>query len=302
MSNGNDSNMIYCNNLVKIFKTSDLEVVALQGLDLTVAKGEMMAVIGSSGSGKSTLLNILGGLDIPSAGQVVVNGYDLTKLTPAELFKYKSTSVGFVWQNTARNSIPYLSVLDNVELPMILSGNIDKEYSRSLLDYVGLSPKIKERTINLSGGEQQRVAIAIALANKPPLILADEPTGAVDSKTTEDILSLFKRVSSEMGITVVIVTHDRQVSSFVDRVVAIRDGRTSSEFLRVRGDSSNSSDEDDEHHNNPNPNDATHEEYAVIDRVGRLQIPAAYYKELGIEGKGRVKVSLEDGQIVIRSS
>ncbi|MCL1829912.1 MAG: ABC transporter ATP-binding protein [Oscillospiraceae bacterium] len=294
-------NMIVCNNLVKIFKTSDIEVVALQGLDLIVQQGEMMAIIGSSGSGKSTLLNILGGLDIPSAGQVMVNGLDLTNLTKAQLCRYKSSSVGFVWQNTARNSIPYLSALENLELPMILNGSKDTDYAKSILDYVGLADKMHRRTVELSGGEQQRVAIGIALANKPPLILADEPTGAVDSKTTEDILSLLKRVSTEMGITIVLVTHDRQVSSFVDRVAAIRDGRTSSEFIRIRRDSAGLSSESADSEDNPNPDDNTHEEYAVIDRVGRLQIPAAHLKELGIQGRGRVKVALEDGQIVIRS-
>jgi len=304
MSSDSDAgNMINCSNLVKIFKTKDIEVVALQGLDLAVAKGEMMAIIGNSGSGKSTLLNILGGLDIPSAGKVCVNGLDLTNLSKADLCRYKNTSVGFVWQNTARNLIPYLTARENIELPMIINGKKDSKYAESLLEYVGLSTKLNNRLYELSGGEQQRVSIGIALANRPPLILADEPTGAVDTKTTEDILRLFKRISSEMGVTVVLVTHDRQVSSFVDRVAAIRDGQTSSEFIRrsykseledISGSDSSLS--------SPLPDDDTHEEYAIMDRAGRLQIPAAYSQELGMQGKRRVKVSLEDGQIVIRPS
>ena len=295
-------NMIVCENLVKIFKTKDLEVVALQGLDLTVPKGEMMAIIGNSGSGKSTLLNILGGLDTPSAGQVTVNGLDLTGLSAVEMRRYKSATVGFVWQNIARNLIPYLTARENVELPMVILGRKDSDYAKSLLDYVGLSSKINRKLYELSGGEQQRVAIAIALSNRPPLILADEPTGGVDTRTTVELLRLLKRISVEMGTTIVLVTHDRQVSSFVDRVAAIRDGRTSSEFIRrqykteMRDLESLSSAVS----SSPLPYTDTHEEYAVMDRAGRLQLPVAYADELGIRGKSRVKVTLEDGKIVIQ--
>lgn len=303
MSTSTDKlNMIVCNNLVKIFKTEDIEVVALQGLDLVVPKGEMMAIIGNSGSGKSTLLNILGGLDKPSAGQVSVDGLDLTTLSPSDLCRYKSNTVGFVWQNTARNLLPYLTALENIELPMIINGRRDSKYARELLDFVGLSDKKSNRLFELSGGEQQRVAIAIALANSPPLILADEPTGALDTTTTEDILRLMKSISSEMGVTIVIVTHDRQVSSFVDRVAAIRDGKTSSEFIRTRYQSALESVKGLEGlSSSPLPDD-THEEYAVMDRAGRLQIPIEYSKELGIYGKSRVKVTLEEDKIVIRPS
>jgi len=287
-----EKNMIVCENVMKIYKTREVEVVALQGLDLTIAYGEMMAIIGNSGSGKSTLLNLLGGLDKPSAGKITVDGMDLDKLSPAALRRYKKTTVGFVWQNTARNLVPYLSALDNVVLPMKINGKADRVYARTLLDFVGLSGRVNNKLFELSGGEQQRVAIAIALSNKPPLILADEPTGAVDTKTTADLLVLFKRVSAEMGTTIVIVTHDRQISAFVDRVAAMRDGRASSEFIRRRYDLELDAIESRYH-------EQTHEEYAVLDRYGRMQLPQSF-----VEGMGRgnrVKLKVEDGQVTINT-
>ena len=290
MSSDADNNMIVCENVFMIYKTKDIEVVALQGLDLTVARGEMMAIIGNSGSGKSTLLNLLGCLDTPSAGSIIVDGLDLVKLKPAAIKRYKSTTVGFVWQNTARNLVPYLSALDNVILPMRMLGKIDRDHARSLLEYVGLGDKLKRRLYELSGGEQQRVAIAIALANKPPLLLADEPTGAVDTKTTVDLLNLFKRVSVELGTTVVIVTHDRQVSSFVDRVAAMRDGRASSEFIRRRYDLELNALETPFH-------ELTHEEYATLDRYGRLQLPQVFAES--ISSGNKFKLTIDNGKIVI---
>jgi len=285
-----NNNMIVCENVVKIYKTKDIEVVALQGLDLTVARGEMMAIIGNSGSGKSTLLNLLGALDVPSAGKVVIDGMDLAKLSPPAIRRFKAETVGFVWQNTARNLIPYLSALENVVLPMRILGKVDKAYAHSLLEYVGLGNKYRRRLFELSGGEQQRIAIAIALANKPPLILADEPTGAVDTKTTIELLNLFKKISSEHGTTIVIVTHDRQVSSFVDRVAAMRDGRTSSEFIRRRYDVELQTLDIPFH-------EQTHEEYAVIDRFGRLQLPQTFTE--GMDSGSRVKLTNEEGKIVV---
>lgn len=284
--------MVLCDNLVKIYKTKEIEVFALQGLDLTVEQGEMMAIIGNSGSGKSTLLNILGGLDSPSAGIVEVDGKNLSRISGKQMRQYKAATVGFVWQNTARNLIPYLTAQENVELPMITYGKKDSDYAKSLLEYVGLSAKRKHKLFELSGGEQQRAAIAIAMANRPPLILADEPTGAVDTKTTAEILTLFKRVSTEMGVTVIIVTHDRQTASFVDRVAAIRDGRTSSELIR-------------RHYTEQLSNidtfvGNTHEELVVLDRVGRLQIPSALLEAAGITPKQKVRVHTEEGKIIIR--
>ncbi|MGI6538549.1 MAG: ATP-binding cassette domain-containing protein [Caldicoprobacterales bacterium] len=294
--------MIVCDNLVKIYKTADLEVVALQGLDLTVEEGELMAIIGNSGSGKSTLLNMLGGLDRPSAGTLMVNGIDLLKLSDKELVKYKRETVGFVWQNNARNLIPYLTAQENVEMPMIFTDRARRERARELLDMVGLSHRRNSKLSQLSGGEQQRVAIAIALANNPKVLLADEPTGAVDTRTAQQILDVFREFNRTYGVTIVIVTHDRQLSRMVDRVVAIRDGRTSSEFIRRRyaeeiaeltqtlGDSSVEE---------SSMYEETHEELAVLDRSGRLQIPKEYLEVLGLKGRDKIKVELDGKRIIL---
>jgi ABC-type lipoprotein export system ATPase subunit/bifunctional DNA-binding transcriptional regulator/antitoxin component of YhaV-PrlF toxin-antitoxin module len=289
--------MIECENLVKIYKTAEIEVVALQGLDLTVEAGELMAIIGNSGSGKSTLLNALGGLDRPSAGKLLVDGKDLLKFSDAQLVAYKRDTVGFVWQNNARNLVPYLTALENVELPMVLRGTAKRRHrALKLLDMVGMAHRRHNRLSQLSGGEQQRVAIAISLANNPRLLLADEPTGSVDSKTAAHILDVFRELTRNLGLTVVIVTHDLQLSKKVDRVVAIRDGRTSSEYIRrqsvreemetLRGLGEEVAQE-------------THEELVVVDRTGRLQVPAAYLEALGLKGKNKVKVELEGRRIVL---
>lgn len=279
--------MIVCENLVKIYKAADLEVVALQGLDLIVEDGELMGIIGNSGSGKSTLLNMLGGLDRPSAGKLFVAGKNLFQLNQAELIQYRLRTVGFVWQNNARNLIPYLSAQQNVELPMLVAGQRKRDRARELLEIVGLGHRKKNKLSELSGGEQQRVAIAIALANEPKLLLADEPTGSVDSRTAAMILDLFKELNRTMGLTVVIVTHDPEIAKKVDRVVAIRDGKTSSEILRREATGAQ---EEGESEN-------THEEWAVLDQAGRLQIPQEYLQAIGAEGK--IKIELEEGRIVL---
>ncbi|MCS7461091.1 ABC transporter ATP-binding protein [Paenibacillus doosanensis] len=288
--------MIHCDNLVKIYKVADLEVVALQGLDLHVEPGELMAIIGNSGSGKSTLLNMLGGLDRPSAGQLQVDGKDLLKFTEKDLVKYKRETVGFVWQNNARNLIPYLTALENVELPILLQGRRKRERALELLEAVGLSHRIKNRLNQLSGGEQQRVAIAIALANNPKMLLADEPTGSVDTKMANQILDLFRDLNRRMGLTVVIVTHDPLLAKKVDRVVAIRDGKTSSEIIRKKSYADELAelergvqvDEED-----------SHVEYAVLDKSGRLQIPGDMLQTIGIQSSNKVRVQVEDGRIVL---
>ncbi|MED4603800.1 ABC transporter ATP-binding protein [Paenibacillus validus] len=282
--------MIHCEGLVKIYKTDDLEVVALQGLNIEVAPGEMMAIIGNSGSGKSTLLNILGGLDRPSAGQVRVGEWNLLKITDDELVKYKRKTVGFIWQNNARNLIPYLTALENVEMPMMLSGTYDRAYARQLLEWVGLKERIHNKLQQLSGGEQQRVAIAIALANRPSLLLADEPTGSVDTRTSDMIMDIFRRLNTELGVTIVIVTHDMTLAGKVDRVVAIRDGMTSTEFIKRNPDLDRAGAE------SAASLGGVHEEYVVLDRAGRLQIPASYLKSLGIEGKASMEF---DGEKII---
>jgi ABC-type lipoprotein export system ATPase subunit len=281
--------IVVCDNLVKIYKTAEIEVIALQGLDLSIAAGEVMGIIGNSGSGKSTLLNIIGGLDRPSAGSIHVDGRDLLKFTDAQLVEYRRATVGFVWQNNARNLIPYLSAQENVEIPMLLAGSRGRhEHARELLSLVGISRRSTGRLMELSGGEQQRVAIAIAMANRPRILLADEPTGEVDSATAMLLLDVFREASATYGITVVIVTHDARISHKMDRVVAIRDGRTSSELVRRQSYA-----EEIAAMGGP-----THEELAVVDRAGRLQVPREYLDALGI--KHQIKVELEGDQIVLK--
>lgn len=289
-------NMVFCENLVKIYKTTDIEVVALQGLDLEVKKGELMAIIGNSGSGKTTLLNIIGGLDKPSAGKIEVAGQDLLRFTERDLIQYRRETAGFVWQNNARNLIPYLSALENVELPMFLAKRKNRrKRAKELLRILGLSARMYNKLEELSGGEQQRVAIAIALANQPDLLLADEPTGNVDTKTTDSIFRAFRDVNRELDQTIIIVTHDRRISWAVDRVVAIRDGRTSSELIRKQS----YIDEMAELPDTLDFEEETHEELAVLDRVGRLQIPAEYLEAVGLSGRNKVKVHLEDEKIIL---
>lgn len=288
--------MIHCDQLVKIYKAADLEVFALQGLDLQVETGELMAIIGNSGSGKSTLLNMLGGLDRPTAGKLTIDGKDMLKLTEKEIVKYKRETVGFIWQNNARNLVPYLTALENVELPMLLKGRQKRNRAKDLLDAVGLYHRANNKLTELSGGEQQRVAIAISLANEPKLLLADEPTGSVDTKTAEKILDIFRELNRSTGLTVVIVTHDNLLAKKVDRVVAIRDGKTSSEYIRrpaldeLEGLGRLSDTEEDEE---------SHEEYSVLDRAGRLQIPGHFLDALQMKNKNRMKVELIEGKIVL---
>jgi ABC-type lipoprotein export system ATPase subunit len=275
---------IECDNLVKIYKIADLEVVALQGLDMRVEAAEMMAIIGPSGSGKSTMMNILGGLDVPTAGRVRVGNYNLLDLSRREQTLYRRQEVGFVWQQTARNLLPYLNARENVELPMALNGVSPRERrdrAVDLLERVGLGQRVDHRPDRLSGGEQQRVAIAVAMANRPSLLLADEPTGEVDTEAAEIIFSVMRELRDEFGVTVIIVTHDMHVASQVDRVVGMRDGRTSTEILRRRdGDVL-----------------VTDEEYAILDRAGRMQLPEAYIDALEMED--RVRLRLKDDRVEV---
>lgn len=288
--------MIECDNLVKIYKVDDdLEVMALQGLDLHVEQGEMMGIIGNSGSGKSTLLNMLGGLDRPTAGKLIIDGKDLLRLSDKELVKYKLETVGFVWQNNARNLIPYLTALQNVEMPMLLKGRHKRERAKELLEMVGMGHRIHSKLNMLSGGEQQRVAIAISLANNPRLLLADEPTGSVDNKTADIILDVFRELNRNLGVTIIIVTHDTHLTTKMDRVVAIRDGKTSSEFLRRSSfvNELNQQQDEDRH------DEETHVELAVIDRAGRVQLPREYLDSIGMNKTNKLRVELEEGKIVL---
>lgn len=286
--------MIHCEGLVKIYKTADLEVFALQGLDLQIEAGELMAIIGNSGSGKSTLLNMLGGLDRPTAGKLMVDGKDMLKFKERDFVSYKRKSVGFVWQNNARNLIPYLTAQENIELPILLTGSRKRWRAKELLDAVGLSHRANNKLYELSGGEQQRVAIAIALANHPKILLADEPTGSVDSRMANQILDLFRELNRTIGITVVIVTHDPELAKKVDRVAAIRDGKISSEMLRKRSYAEELAalEEMDEE-------GGTHVEYAVLDKAGRLQVPSNYLESIGVKNSNKLRVELGDGRIVL---
>ncbi len=288
--------LIVCENLVKIYKVTEIEVVALQGLDLTVEPGELMGIVGASGSGKSSLLNVLGGLDRPSAGRVMVGGQDLLKMSDHELDRYRRTKVGFVWQQVARNLVPYLSAQANVELPMTvanLNGKQKRARSRELLEAVGLWDHRDHRLVQLSGGQQQRVAIAVAMANHPDLLLADEPTGELDSTTAQQILELLQQMNERYGLTTIIVTHDPHIARAVNRVVTIRDGRISSETIRR---------EDDVASALTAGITATHaqhifEEYLVVDENGQLQLPHDKVEQARIGDRVTLEVK-EDGLLI----
>ena len=232
--------VITCENLVKIYSLSGVEVMALQGLDLAVQDGEMLGIVGASGSGKTTLMNVLGGLDRPTAGKVTAFDQDLLKLSSAELDIYRRTKVGFVWQQAGRNLVPYLTAYENIELPLRLAHCPQTEREkrvRELLELLGMTVRMHHRPDQLSGGEQQRVAIGVAMANRPLLLLADEPTGELDTVTSVEVFHSLRQVNQHYGTTMIIVSHDARIGQFVDRVVMIRDGRTSSETREVRAES-----------------------------------------------------------------
>jgi ABC-type lipoprotein export system ATPase subunit len=271
--------LIVCDRLVRIYIAAGIEVQALQGLDLLVDEGEIVALVGASGSGKSTLMNILAGLDTPTAGSVRVAGHDLAAMNARQRLAYRRRVVGFIWQQTTRNLLPYLTAQQNVELPMRLSGvraRTRRERSAELLELLGLGDCLHRRPDQMSGGEQQRAAIAVALTNEPKVLLADEPTGELDSATAAEVFSALQKANVELGVTVLIVTHDPAVSSVVRRVVAIRDGRTSTETLRdtLAGDGA------------VVPHAV---EYAVLDRAGRLQLPREMTEPLGMRGLVRLE-------------
>jgi peptide/nickel transport system ATP-binding protein len=276
--------LVVCDNLVRIYSVADVEVVALQGLDLEVVRGEVMALIGPSGSGKSTLLNMIGGLDTPTAGIVKVGGLDLPRMDQRQREQYKRRTVGFLWQQPGRNLLPYLSALENVEMPMLLNGqNARKRRRRAmeLLEMVGLVDRARFRPDSLSGGEQQRVGLAVALANNPPLLLADEPTGQIDSQSSNRVFDALRRFNEAYGTTIIVVTHDPLVVGRVDRVVAIRDGRTSAEIRRREADGGS----------------ASEEEWVILDQSGRLRLPQQFVRSLRL--RDRVKVSLEPDHVSV---
>lgn len=293
---------IFCDGLVKIYRVAELEVVALQGLNFSVAPGELMGIVGASGSGKSTLMNILGGLDRPTAGKVRVGEHDLLKMSEGMLTRYRREQVGFVWQQSARNLVPYLNAVENVELPMTLAGAAGKskqERAQELLTLVSLGERMHHKVGELSGGEQQRVSIAVALANNPSLLLADEPTGEVDSNTAQLIYETLRHLNTELRLTMIIVSHDPGIARHVDRVVAIRDGMLASETRRqvrmVQADGDGEvpalSDEANGHH------EETYEELVVLDRAGRLQIPKEVLEHFDIRGRAILDIT-EEGILI----
>jgi ABC-type lipoprotein export system ATPase subunit len=278
--------LIVCDNLVRIYQVENIEVQALQGLDLLVETGEMIAIVGASGSGKSTLLNVLSGLDVPTAGRARVGDWDLLRMTAAERLVYRRKVVGFIWQQTARNLFPYLSAQENVALPLAFTGSRSTQRNAralELLDTLGVADKAKRLPGELSGGEQQRVAIAVALANEPQVLFADEPTGELDSATGDQVFEALRAVNAEFGTAVVIVTHDQGVSGQVQRTVAIRDGRTSSEVVRRT------------HVDEFGASAVVAKEYAVLDRAGRLQLPSDFRSSLGL--RDRVRLELEEDHV-----
>ncbi|MCA5892406.1 ABC transporter ATP-binding protein [Isoptericola sp. NEAU-Y5] len=281
---------IVCHGLVRIFATDGVEVQALQGLDLTVQSSELVAVVGASGSGKSTLLGILSGLDTPTAGAVRVAGTDLLTMDRRARVRYQRHTVGFVWQQTGRNLLPYLSAAENVRLPLEIAGSGSRaDRTRrvaQLLDLLDVGALADRRPGEMSGGQQQRVAIAVAVANAPRVLLADEPTGELDEATSVEVLEALRAVNRETGVTTLLVTHDPTVSEHVARTVQIRDGRTSTEVLRRT--------EVDEHGDTQD----VAEEFAVMDRVGRLQLPSEFVEALDL--RARVRLALEPDHVQVR--
>lgn len=215
--------ILHTTGLKKVYGTGDTAVHALRGVNLNVQQGEFVAIVGTSGSGKSTLLHMLGGLDRPTEGSVMVGGKDIFSLKDEELTIFRRRKIGFVFQNY--NLVPVLNVYENIVLPIQLDGNApDEAYVDSIIETLGLKSKLSDLPNNLSGGQQQRVAIARALATKPAIILADEPTGNLDSKTSQDVLGLLKMTSQKYSQTIVMITHNEEIAQLADRIVRIEDG------------------------------------------------------------------------------
>ena len=281
--------LVVCESLVRIYQSGSVEVQALQGLDLAVDTGEMVAVVGASGSGKSTLLSILAGIDAATAGRARVDKWDLMAMSRADRVHYRRHTIGFVRQQTASNLVPYLTARQMVDLPMTAArarARLRRNRVVELLGMLGVAECADRRPAQLSGGQQMRVAIAVALANEPRVLLADEPTGELDTATSAEVFGVLRDVNQRLGVTVIVVTHDPEVSGQVERTVAIRDGRTSSEVLRRTA----SGDDGGLH--------VIAEEYAVMDRAGRVQIPRDYREALALTR--RVRLALETNHVTIR--
>lgn len=292
--------IVECDGLVKLYKTSEVEVMALQGLELQIEKGELIAIIGKSGSGKTTLLNIIGALEQPSAGKIYIDGQELSTLSPKQLEDIRKKKIGFVWQKSSQNLFPYMTAVENIESQLYyekMPKKARREKALSLLEEVGLSDKADSFPSELSGGEQQRVAIAVALIRDPEILLADEPTGAVDSKTSDMIQNLFRKLNRERGVTVIIVTHDISLANKVDRVVMISDGRVTTEKIMKEEYKENITSINSEDFDMSN----VHEEFSVLDKAGRLKLSDEIREQTGLNSS-RVKVEVIDGKVVISST
>jgi ABC-type lipoprotein export system ATPase subunit/bifunctional DNA-binding transcriptional regulator/antitoxin component of YhaV-PrlF toxin-antitoxin module len=277
-SNGKAPAYITCHNVVKAYQVSDHEIVALRGIDFTMKRGEMVAIVGPSGAGKSSLLNLLGGLDKPTAGQLSIGGLNLLELKGRTLADYRLRQVGFVWQQVSRNLMPHRSALRNITLPMMLAGVSQRERTAramALLEAVKIADHAQKRPAQLSGGQQQRVAIAVALANNPSLLLADEPTGSLDHKSALQVMELISRLREEYHLTILMVTHDMQMAAFADRTLTLRDGALGQ--------------------------DLTHAEAEVppqLDESGRIQLPAAVRRHL--DEAARISVEIRPEGVLLR--
>jgi len=275
--------LVECEGLVHIYKTAELEVVALQGLDLRVEAGEMVAIAGRSGSGKTTLMNLLAGVEAPSAGAARVAGHDLARMDDRERDRYRREVVGYLLQHSLANLALDLTILQNVQVPMIAGGPRRRgARARKLLEKLGLGAQARLRPAQLTGAEAQRLALAVALANEPRLLLADEPTAELDGANARELLVDLTSLLRDLGTAAIMVTHDQQLERHVDRVIQIRDGRTSTErrwLARPNGD-----------------RDAA-DELVILDRAGRLQLPRAHVDKLGL--RDRVRVHLEADSIRI---
>lgn len=279
---------IRCVDLVRIFASEGVEVQALQGLDLEIDAGELTAIVGASGSGKSTLLTILSGLDAPTAGSAKVDGHDLLAMGTRERTRYRRDTVGFVFQQTERNLLPFLTTAENISLALAVARSPRRLRAArvdAMLEVLQLTSLRERHPDELSGGQRQRVAIAVALANAPRVLLADEPTGELDEAASVAILELLHEVNEQLGVTVLIVTHDATVADHVRRTIQIRDGRTATEVHRsMRTDESGVQ----EH---------IAREYAVLDKVGRMQLPQEYLTQLALRGLVRLELETDHVQV-----
>jgi ABC-type lipoprotein export system ATPase subunit len=274
--------IVECEGLVHIYRTAEIEVVALQGLDLRVEPGEVVAIVGRSGSGKTTLMNVIAGVEEPTAGVARVGGYDLVRMAERERETYRRELVGYVLQHSQANLATDLNALENVLLPM---NNRSTEGSRQraaiLLETMGIDERARSYPGELSGGEAERLAVAIAMANQPQVLLADEPTAELDRATADSVLRDLRQLLRESGSAAIIVTHDASVERHADRVIQIRDGRTSTQtrWLEQAGE-------------------VVADELLIMDKAGRIQLPRAYVERLG--ARGLIRAHLDGEEIRLR--